>query len=355
MKKAKAITAKSFGFAFLAGSLLLLQSCGGEAETKEKEEEEVRLALVKVESAQMKTFIHEIKVQGNVETDRDILLNAEMGGLITSINVKEGQKVSKGTVIATIDASILASNLVELQTQLEYANYMLDKQKELHSKGVGSEFDLETAKNQVAALKTKMNSLSTQKGKANIKAPFSGVIDRVFAKKGQMAGPQSPVVRLVNNENVEIVTSISEKHLSKVKIGTPIRVSFPNYGDTTIELNVSNIGNYIEPTNRTFRVMAKVSNNSLLLPNMLAEIHITDMKVDNGTVIKSASVLKDQKNEDFIYIVTKDKKVKKVNVTVIEKFEGETLIEANDKITSGTQIIVKGAKGVVEDQLVRFD
>ena len=121
MKKVKAINAKSLGFAFLAGSILLLQSCGGEAE-KTEEKEKKQDPLVTVDSVEIKTFVHEIRVQGNVETDRDILLNAEMGGLITSINVKEGQKVSKGTVIATIDASILASNLVELQTQLEYVN-----------------------------------------------------------------------------------------------------------------------------------------------------------------------------------------------------------------------------------------
>lgn len=135
MKKAKAIKAKSFGFAFLAGTLLVLQSCGGTPEDKAKDEKEVKLdPLVEVDSVQIKTFIHEIKVQGNVETDRDIILNAEMGGLITTINVKEGQRVSKGTVIATIDASILASNLVELQSQLDYANYMLKKQEELNKK-----------------------------------------------------------------------------------------------------------------------------------------------------------------------------------------------------------------------------
>jgi len=348
--------AKIFGLAFAAGTLLVLQSCGGSAEAEVTEDKEVKLdPLVAVDSVQIKTFIHEIKVQGNVETDKDIIINAEMGGLITSINVKEGQKVSKGTVIATVDAAVLASNLVELQTQLDYAEYMLKKQEELNKKGVGSEFDLETAKSQVNALKTKMKSLNTQQGKASIRAPFTGVIDRVFAKRGQMAGPQSPIVRLVNNDNVDIVASISEKHLSKIKVGTPIRVSFPNYGDTVIELSVSNVGNYIEPTNRTFRVMAKVTKNSLLLPNMLAEVHITDMKVENGTVIKSASVLKDQNNKDFIYVVTKDKKIKKINVTVIEKFEGETLIESNDGITSGTLIVIKGAKGVVEDQVVRID
>jgi RND family efflux transporter MFP subunit len=323
----------------------VLQSCGEKVEDDAKVEEPAA-KNVTVSSIEIKTFVHEIKVQGNVETDQDIMLNAEMGGLITTINVKEGQKVNKGTVIATIDASILASNLVEIQSQMEYAEYMLGKQEELQKQGLGTEFDLETAKNQVKSLQTKFNSLNTQKGKSQIKAPFTGVIDRIFAKKGEMAGPQSPIVRLVNNKKVDIVASISEKYLSKIKMGTPIRVTFPNYGDYSLDLSITNIGNYIEPTNRTFRVLASVEDNTELLPNMLAELHITDFTAENGVVISSQSVLIDQDGVNYIYTVGKDNKVIREDIVVIATYEGETLIEASKKITAATKIIIDGAKGV---------
>ena len=335
---------------------LFLSACGGEG-TVEEEKEEVLAQLVNIEKIENKSFSHEIRVQGNVETDQDIMLTAEMGGLITSIKVKEGQKVSKGQVIAQVDASILSSNMVELKTQLEYAEYMLDKQKELNKRGVGSQFDLEAAQSQVNALKASMQSLSTQQGKATIRAPFSGVIDQVFARQGQMAGPSSPVVRLVNNSTVDIVATISEKHLANVKVGTPIKVSFPNFGDTIIELAITNVGNYIEPTNRTFRIMSTIKKNSLLLPNMLAEVRITDMKVDNGIVIPSNSLSKDQDNNDFIYIAKKTEdgkyKVSKVNVVVIEKFDGNALIEASDKFEVGQMVVTEGAKGISSGDTVR--
>lgn len=347
----KTTKAKIFGFAFLAGSLLVLQSCVEEV----KEEEEVDQApLVHVSEIEMKPFTHEIRVQGTVATDQDIILNSEMGGLITKIRVKAGQKVSKGTVIAFIDASILASNLVELQTQLEYAKYMLDKQEQLNKKGVGSEMNLETAKNQVKSLETKINSLGTQKGKAVIRAPFSGVIDQVFAREGQMAGPASPIVRLVNNSKVDIIAMVSEKHLAKIKVGTAINVAFPNYSDMTMDLTVTNVGNYIEPTNRTFRIMAAVNKNTVLLPNMLAEVRITDLSVPNGVVIPSSSVQRDQEGQDFIYIIV-DGMSKKVIVNAIEKFNGETLIEASKELGKDAQIVIKGAKGIVDGTKVRLN
>ncbi|MGB0914778.1 MAG: efflux RND transporter periplasmic adaptor subunit [Crocinitomicaceae bacterium] len=342
------------GLFALSLGLITLNSCSGESTETEVKEEKLS-PLVNLQKAEIKNFTHEIRVQGNVETDKDILINAEMGGLITSIKVKEGQTVRAGQTIATIDASILSSNAEELKTQLEYAEYMLEKQEELKKRGVGSEFDFETAQNQVNSLKTKMNSLNVQRGKAVIKAPFTGVIDNVFARNGQMAGPTSPIVRLVNNSTVDIIATISEKHISNVKVGTPIRVSFPNYNDTSINLNVSNVGNYIEPTNRTFRIMSTIKNNKLLLPNMLAEVSITDLDVKGGLVVPSKSLLKDQNNVDFVYVANKKGGkyiVSKVNVEVIEKFNGDALIKTGS-IEPETMIVVEGAKGITEGDIVR--
>lgn len=335
---------------------LVMASCSGSGE---QEDEEVLKPLVKIEKAAIKKFSHEIRVQGNVETDQDITISAEMGGLITSINVKEGQKVSKGQLIAQVDASVLSSNLIELQTQLDYAEYMLEKQQELIERGVGSEVELEAAKNRVNSLKANMQSLSTQKGKASIKAPFSGVIDQVFAKQGQMAGPSSPIIRLVNNKTVDITASISEKHFAKVKEGTPVMVTFPNYCDDTVHLAVNHVGNYIEPTNRTFRIKATITNNDYFLPNMLAEVSITDMEVENGLVVPARSILKDQNNVDFVYVATKFEKgkdqyqVKKIHVEVIERYEGEALIKSSE-IKEGTMIVVEGARGVTNNEIVRI-
>jgi RND family efflux transporter MFP subunit len=347
-------------FIALSGALVL-SSCGGEEKTDDSTKEEVNLnPKVTLGKIEMKAFHHEIRVQGNVETDEDINLSAEMGGLITRISVKEGQTVRKGTVIATVDASILSSNVQELNTQLEYAQYMLDKQLELQKRGVGSEFDLETAKNQVNSLQASKRSLNTQRGKALIRAPFTGIVDQVFAKQGQMAGAASPIVRLVNNTNIDIVSTISEKHFSNVKVGTQIRVTFPNYSDTSISLKITNVGNYIQETNRTFRVMANIPNNTTFLPNMLAEVSITDMDVENGMVIPSKSIQKDQNNLDFIFVAkekgAKDGKtnyvVEKVIVTIIERFEGETLIETNSKLKD-LNVVVDGSRGIADKDTVR--
>lgn len=337
----------------LAASFLACSS-----EEKKTVAETSFLPLVEIETADVKPFKHTINAQGNVETDQDILLTAEMGGLITKVNVKSGDRVAAGQTLVVLDAALINSGAQEIETQLEYAEYMLKKQEELKSKGIGSEFDYETARNAVKSLRAKLNSLNTQRGKSAIKAPFSGIIDVVYAKQGQMAGPQSPLLRLVNNSNVEITASISEKHLNKIKVGTLIEVSFPNFNNTILNLKVNTVGNFIEPTNRTFRIAAKVSGNKELLPNMLAELRITDFTVENGLVIPAKSILKSQDNSDYVWVALPSSKgnfkVQKIAVELIENQDGEALIKDNAAIKKGTKIIVEGARGITEKDQVRI-
>lgn len=316
------------------------------------------IPLVTLADVQTKTFVHKITVQGNVETDEDVLLNAEMGGTIMQVMVKEGQRVSQGQVLVTLDASILSSNMQELETQLQYAQYMLEKQEELKKRGVGSEFDYKTAKNQVDGLKSKMKSLGTQRGKSTIKAPFSGVIDKIYAKSGQLAGPQAPLMRLVNNKEVNFTADISEKHLRNIEVGTPLTIRFPNFKDTSVVTSITSVGNYIDPTNRTFRILSNLKNNKIFLPNMLAELEITDITAPNATVVPSKAVLKAQDNSDYVFVAKKDAKgnytLSKIALKVIEKFNGEAMIElVSGSLKAGEKVVVDGARGITEQDIVR--
>lgn len=344
--------------ALLIFAFLTLQSCGGE-KVIDQDIEEVFLPLVKIQKAEIKTFEHKIAVQGNVETDQDVLLNTEVGGMVTRIHVIEGQRVSAGQVLVSLDASVLASNANEIKTQLNYAEYMLGKQEELRKRGVGTEFEYETAKSQVNSLKSRLNSLNTQQGKSSVRAPFSGIIDQVYAKDGQVVGPQNPLLRLVNNSNINVVADISEKHFSAIRVGSAIEVSFPNFKDTTLNLVVNNVGQYIEPVNRTFSIKASLKGNSSFLPNMLAELSLTDMKIPNALVISSKSIIKDQNNEDFVYVAEKKNKdqfnVRKVMVQVIEKYKGEAYIKVlSGRLGKGSFVITDGAKGITVKDIVRI-
>jgi RND family efflux transporter MFP subunit len=273
--------------------------------------------------------------------------------------VKEGQRVNKGQVLAQIDAATISSSIQEIKTALEFAEYNLQKQQELAAQGLGTEFQLQQAKSNVNNLKSQLNSLKTQRGKFVITAPFSGIVDQVYARVGAMAGPQSQVLRLFDNSDLKIIADVSERLYARLSLGMPVAVQVPSLNDTVVALSISQIGNYIHPTNRTFRVQASLKNNKLLLPNMLTRMRITDYINNEALLVSSESVLIDNMGEHYVYIAEKTQSkgyvAKRINVKVKESFDGLSEIEQRPGgLERGMLVVARGVRGISESDLLKL-
>jgi len=368
----------------ITGVLVILSSCGGGDEKNESLEalesqrdslktliSEIDLKIkdldtaavdntpiVTSETVQIKDFVHKIEIQGAVDTDKNAMINAEANGTIRIVHVEEGQKVSKGQALITVDATVLSSQIEEIEAQLDLANFMYEKQKKLMDEGVGTEIAFEQASAQKKSLEKMVKTMRIQQGKTVVRAPFSGVIDEVMVSLGEFAAPGVPLLRIVNNKDVKITASLSESLLSKVFVGTEVERLIPSLNDTVINSTVSSKGNFIDPVNRTFRIRIKLTNNTLLLPNQLAKVNVTDFKRKDAMVINSESILQDTKNNTYVYVLKKMKKgkykVNKVYVKVIKRYKGEACVESavSGELTKESKVVVDGAKGITESDLV---
>lgn len=317
------------------------------------------LPLVITDSIKLGTFEHRVNLQGEVKTDQEIMLNAEANGVLLSVDVREGQFVKKGQKLAELDSEILSSNAQELETALEFAEYSYEKQLALFEKGVGTEFELKQAKNQLNSLKSQISTLKTQKSKYIVRAPFDGYIDEIMVRKGEMAGAQSPLMRLVNNKEMRLSADISEYYYTKIAVGTPLNAYIPTL-NKKLDLKVTSVGSYIHPTNRTFKIQADVSQEKDLIPNMLAEISVVDVTLDSVYIIPAKALVKSQNNEDFIFIVNtndlKNPKVEYLEIEVLSRYDGKAAISVGDfhEDLSNFIVIVEGARGVTNGDQVRI-
>lgn len=318
--------------------------------------------LVTSSIVEQKAFSHKIEIQGQVETDQNIMINAEASGVIKTVSVREGQRVSRGQTLVIIDSELISTSIAELNNSLDLATFMYNKQKSLNEKGLGTEIELEQAKNQKVALESKLISLKAQKGKTVVKAPFSGVVDQIFTHNGEMASPAAPLIRLVNNSNMKVSASVSENLLGNVQIGTPVELAFPSLNDLVITSSVSYIGNYIDEVNRTFRIQIKVDgkNGKKLLPNQLTKVNITDLQLDSALVVDKNTILQDTENNNFLYVLTKAEgelySVEKVYVTIIASYRGYSAIEPSEegKIVNNSMIVLGGGKGITASDKVKI-
>ena len=305
-----------------------------------------RLTAVNTIKAQRELFQHFIEVQGTVEAEQSVELYPESSGSITNIFVEEGQRVYKGQTLIQIDNSVLKTNMAELQIQLELASTTYERQKRLWDQNIGSEIQFLQSKAKKEGLENRIESLKAQAKKLKISAPFSGTVDEVFSKIGGLANPMAPAIRLVNLKQVHVESEVTETYLKYIQKGTEVELFFPTIGKN-ISTKVSQVGNYINPNNRSFKIRINVDNpKNELKANLLADIKINDFK-QNGIVIPTKLIQKDRMGDSFVYTLKKEKDAYVVEKTYIvqkmtyanESFIAEGLLEDVLIVDKGARLI----------------
>jgi len=297
-------------------------------------------------------FKHYITLQGSVSSDQNIILRPEIGGTIKQIPIKEGQHVSKGQTLVQLDASSLLDKVVELKTQLALATTTYERQERLWNQKIGSEMQYLGAKTQKEALENSLKSLYTQIGKMKIKAPFSGIIDAIIPKVGELTGTQTPVIRLINLKNIYIEADVPETYLSVIKKKTEVLIDFPSI-NKQLTARIHKVGNYINPNNRSFKIQIKIPNkDQSIKPNLLADLKINDFTA-TGVVLPSNLIQMNQKEEKFVYAIEKDSLKTKVVKRVLEvgkEYNNQVIItkglEAKEQIVLGGGKFVKNGDEV---------
>ena len=311
-----------------------------------------RLTRVTALKSEKKMFQHFIEVQGSVESDQSVELYPESSGNITKIFVREGQSISKGHPMVQIDNSILESSKVELQTQLDLATTTFERQKRLWDQNIGSEIQYLQAKAKKEGLENSLESLKSQAKKLKITAPFSGTVDEIFVKTGGLANPMFPALRLINLNQIHVESEVTETYLKYIKKGTEVELYFPSI-DKKINTKVDQVGNYINPNNRSFKVRINVNNtDGTLKANLLAEVKISDFK-EVGIVIPSNLIQKDRMNKPFVYSLVKEDKFYRVKKSyIIEKISYENESFISEGLEADALIVDKGSQLVKEDETV---
>ncbi|MDA9755520.1 efflux RND transporter periplasmic adaptor subunit [Flavobacteriales bacterium] len=326
----------------------LFVQCGGPSEDAvEQNASAVRLTKVGVQTVQAAPFAHTFAVQGNVETDRIANILAEFPGVVREVFVVEGTQVNQGDALVRIDTDVLAKQREELLTQFELAETLFERQERLWNKDIGSEVDFLQAKTSLEALTRSLATLDEQIGKAVIRAPFNGVLDRVFVNVGEMASAPMPVVRVVDLSDLYVRASVSDHYAGVVMAGQPVTVEAQ--GLEPIESQVRRVGQFIEAANRTIDVTIDLPSGTRALPNMVATVHITDLALDSALALPSAVVQQDANGQEYVFVIKGDQATKQTVKTGVMS-DGLLLIESGLK--AGDRVIKRGAARVVDGERV---
>jgi RND family efflux transporter MFP subunit len=309
--------------------------------------------MVRVEEARTQPFSEYFEATGELEAEEEAFISPESPGQIAEIYVVEGQKVNKGQLLAKLNTDLIERNIDEVKTQLDFAETMFKKQKELWSKNIGSERQYLDAKNKLETLQNKLRTLETQYKKSLIYAPINGYVEEIFQKEGEQASPGFQMMQIVSLDKMKVTANISEAYLPVIHEGDTVEITFPTFPGLVMHKPISRIGHVVSKQNRTFKVQVYVDNkDGLLKPNLLATIKINNYNSDNHIVIPSRVVREDMKGA-YLYVAQKEGEqwtAKKKYITLGKSYRNKSEILSG--LESGELIITDGFNNVTDGTLL---
>lgn len=348
---AKNVTALQAKKTALQGEIAKIEEALATLDVKKEE------ALVAVKTVKDTVFTHYLDIQGSVNTKENILIQPEFSGTLTSLTVKAGQKVTKGQILGRVDDAGMSQQLASAENQYALAKTTFERQKNLWDKKIGSEIQYLQAQTQMVSAQKAVAQIKAQLAKTVIRAPFTGTIDEVFVEKGEVVAPsQQGLMRIVNLSNMYVSTTVPETYIGKLKIGTEVDVFLSSLGKT-YKGKVRQIGNFINPNNRSFGIEVSVPNpENLLRPNQVAKLKIIDYVNKEATVVPTGIIQEDGDGAKFVYTVEnsngKTGTAKKVLVTTGKSSDNVTEILSG--LAPNAIIITDGFNNISDGMKLNF-
>ena len=316
-----------------------------------------KLALISMFEVKPENFEHYIDIQANLKTRQNVLLYPEYNGTLKRVYVAEGQKVKKGKLLAQIDDAGLKNQLEQLEIQAKLSKTTYERTQRLWDQNIGSEMQLlQTKANYESQLKS-IAQLKKQLQRTQILAPFSGTIDEIVANTGANLLPgQTPVMRIVNLQQMYTEASVPERYLREVKKGTSAKVSIPML-DREYSTTIRQTGNFINPNNRSFRVETPLPNpDEMIKPNLSCKLKINDYSNPQALMIPLRIIKENALGKKYIFKLIpdgKDQVYRAQEIFIQLGKKSSDKVEVLSGISTGDLLVDEGATIVENNQRVK--
>jgi RND family efflux transporter MFP subunit len=313
--------------------------------------------LITAFTTEEQAFEHQIEIQANIKTRQNLLIYPEFAGRLIKLKVTEGQNVKKGNLLALIDDAGIKDQLDQMRLQLNLAKTTFERTQRLWDQKIGSEMMYLEAKTRYKAAQKQVSQIEQQLAKTKIYAPFNGVIDEIQARLGSNLLPGvTPVLRIVNLNSMFAESDVPENYLPNITKGSKAKVSIPALNQIQ-NTEIHQTGNFITPSNRTFRVEARLENpKGLIKPNLNARLSVLDYVNPEAIMIPLRVVREDAKSQSYVFVLSKPEKdngfTTEQRMVTLGKSK-EEMIEIIEGLTAGELVVEEGVSLLVANQKVK--
>jgi len=317
-----------------------------ESETTNKDS--IKATEVGVVVAKSGTFTNYVDVQGKIDAQDNVVAYPQAQGIITAINARPGQAVSRGQVLVQLDNSVLRQQIQQAEVQVGLSRDIFNRQKNLWDQKIGTEVQFIQAQSNLQYAQKAVATLQEQADLYRIKSPISGTIDQMDLKLGQVAMPGVTGIRIVNANNLKVKADVPETYAGSVKQGNNVKILFPDANDSLVT-NITFAARVIDPVSRSFPIEIKLPGSRNLRPNMTAVLKIANYSKNNVITIPIKAVQNSEAG-NYVYVIENGLAKRKV---IQQGNTSSGKVEVTSGLNDGDQVIVEGAGDVEEGDKVK--
>ncbi len=297
---------------------------------------------------------------------KDIDVSFKLAGKIKKINVKEGDYVKKGQVIATLDDVDYKYNLERIEPNLKKVEADYNRAKELFREQVASKAYLEEVENNYLTVKKSYEYAKTQLSETVLKSPYSGTILNKYAEEQEYVNPGALVVSISSSDKIEIEAFFTEKVMQSVvkskSKNYDIKASFSASDNKFYKVELSEFSSVIDPITQSYRVKYNMTRpkDINIFAGMISYLHVEPKKQASSKNSKNSQVeifvplsaITNLNNKDFVWVVGSNNTVSRRYVELGKTSANNVLIKSGLK--DGDRIVQAGVHFIKDGQKINI-
>lgn len=359
---------------------IMVFSIGCSAEEETEEVEQSTKVPVETETVKQGAFTKSIILSGMTEAKDEVTIYPNVMGMekILQLNIKEGDQVSAGQVIAVLDQPSTAERddqkdlqTKKIQLQIESTEIAYDDALRTHQRNLSlyqsgaipkinveqSEVALQNIEQNLKALKVDLHhskKVWPDDNDPNVTATISGTVTDLPVRQGGSASGQTPIAVITDLSDIEVKMNVNEMQVNNLSVGKSVRIYIPALGGKPLTGTVKNINPQMDEQAKAYPVTINIPNQGAKIKTgMHAEIEVITDSI-GGAILVPAQAIITRENRSTVFLVRNDKAVEvrveiglsNGDVTIIKRG-----LKAGEKvITYGNEDVVDGDEVIIPDE-----
>ncbi|MEM1136171.1 MAG: efflux RND transporter periplasmic adaptor subunit, partial [Bacteroidota bacterium] len=319
----------------------------------EEEQKAESVKYVKVERVNGGQSKERLVFNGSINEKSLTSLSFRVGGPLVKLNFKAGDQVSAGAVIAKIDNRDYLLNVQSTKAQYEQLEGEYARYKALHLKKKIPANSFEKVESGYLMAKTAYENAVNQLNDTELRSPATGYIHEKFTENFQTVTSGQPIVSIIDLSSMEVVVSVAESQLLKLKECNENYLSVKNANISKLPVKILSVGEKTKDDG-LFEVKFSLENENNLgiYPGMSAEVTVLCNSENNIVNISSGAVFH-QNSQDFVWVYDDQAKIINKRKVEVKRIASGGKIELKSGLESGEVIVSAGVYYLQDQQPVQ--